>query len=73
MTPPRRRLRSCSSQRVSAVYPSTAPGGTQVVILLNDGSWTTMQVPPGERRANQALALTLAERAQFARAPSAGH
>ena len=71
-TPPRRRLRCCRCERVRAVYPSTVPGGTQVVILLNDGSWTTMQVPPGEPRANRALALTLSERAQFARASSAG-
>ncbi len=52
-------------ERVSAVYPSNVPGGTQVVILLNDGSWTTMQVPPGDPTANRALALTLSERAQL--------
>jgi membrane protease YdiL (CAAX protease family) len=51
-------------ERVSAVYPSNSPGGSQVVILLRDGSWTTMQVPPGEPRANRELALTLTERAQ---------
>jgi hypothetical protein len=51
-------------ERVSAVYPSNAPGGSQVVILLRDGSWTTMQVPPGEPTANRELALTLGERAQ---------
>ena len=53
-------------ERVRAVYPSTVPGGSQVVILLNDGSWTTMQVPPGEAKANRTLALTLSERAQLA-------
>jgi membrane protease YdiL (CAAX protease family) len=53
-------------ERVRAVYPSNVPGGSQVVILLNDGSWTTMQVPPGEPKVNRALALTLSERAQFA-------
>ena len=53
-------------ERVRAVYPSNVPGGSQVVILLNDGSWTTMQVPPGEPKANRTLALTLSERAQLA-------
>jgi membrane protease YdiL (CAAX protease family) len=57
-------------ERVRAVYPSNVPGGSQVVILLNDGSWTTMQVPPGEPKVNRALALTLSERAQFAAAAS---
>jgi membrane protease YdiL (CAAX protease family) len=57
-------------ERVRAVYPSNVPGGSQVVILLNDGSWTTMQVPPGEPKVNRALALTLSERAQFAPAAS---
>lgn len=52
-------------ERVKAVYPSSLPGGTKVVVLLHDGSWTTMQVPPGEPQANRALALTLSERAQF--------
>ena len=52
--------------RVRAVYPSNVLGGSQVVILLNDGSWTTMQVPPGEPKANRTLALTLSERAQLA-------
>jgi len=51
-------------ERVRAVYPSSVAGGTQVVILLHDGSWTTMQVPPGDPSANRALALTVAERAQ---------
>lgn len=52
-------------ERVSAIYPSEAPGGSQVVILLHDGSWTTMQLPPGEPRANRALASTLSERVQY--------
>jgi hypothetical protein len=52
-------------ERINVVYPSTVPGGSQVVILLKDGSWTTMQVPPGEPSANRALALTLSERAQL--------
>jgi hypothetical protein len=56
-------------ERVQGVYPSNVPGGSQVVILLNDGSWTTMQVPPGDPRANRALALTLSERAQPADQP----
>ncbi len=59
-------------ERVRAVYPSAVVGGTQVVILLNDGSWTTMQVPPGDSRANRTLALTVGERAQFASPPSSG-
>jgi membrane protease YdiL (CAAX protease family) len=52
-------------ERINVVYPSTVPGGSQVVILLKDGSWTTMQVPPGAPSANRALALTLSERAQL--------
>jgi membrane protease YdiL (CAAX protease family) len=52
-------------ERVRAVYPSTVATGTQVVILLYDGSWTTMQVPGGDPGANRALALTLSERAQL--------
>jgi CAAX protease family protein len=52
-------------ERVSSVYPSDVRDGSQVVILLRDGSWTTMQVPPGDTRANHALARTLGERARF--------
>ena len=59
-------------ERVSAVYPSTSPAGTQAVILLHDGSWTTMHVPPGEPAANRALALTLGERAQGVSALTSG-
>jgi hypothetical protein len=53
-------------ERVRAVYPSNVPRGSQVVILLHDGSWTTMQVPPGEPNANREMALVLSERAQVA-------
>jgi uncharacterized protein len=53
-------------ERVAAVYPSNVPTGSQVVILLHDGSWTTMQVPPGDQRANREMALVLSERAQVA-------
>jgi hypothetical protein len=53
-------------ERVRAVYPSNVPSGSQVVILLHDGSWTTMQVPPGEPIANREMALVLSERAQVA-------
>ena len=52
-------------ERVRATYPSSLPGGTQVVVLLHDGSWTTMQVPPGDPQSNRELALTISERAQL--------
>ena len=52
-------------ERVQAVYPSSGAGGTQAVVLLQDGSWTTMQVPPGEPRVNRTLALALHERAEL--------
>lgn len=53
-------------ERVRAVYSSAGVGGAQVVILLNDGTWTTMQVQPDDSSANRMLALTLSERAQYA-------
>jgi membrane protease YdiL (CAAX protease family) len=49
--------------RVRAVYPSASGYGEQVVILLWDGSWTTMQVEAGYPAANRALAQVLGERA----------
>jgi hypothetical protein len=59
-------------ERVSAVYPSNVPSGSQVVILLHDGSWTTMQVPPGQPSANREMALVLSERAQVANGQLSG-
>ena len=49
--------------RVRAVYPSASGYGEQVVILLWDGSWTTMQVQGGYPAANRELARVLGERA----------
>lgn len=49
--------------RVRAVYPSASGYGEQVVILLWDGSWTTMQVQAGYPAANRELARVLGERA----------
>ncbi len=50
-------------RRVAAVYPSASPSGQQVVVLLLDGSWTTLRRPPGAVRPTLDLALTLRERA----------
>lgn len=52
--------------RIRGVYLSPVPGGQQVVVLLHDGSWTTMQIPPGDRRPTQRLARILGERAALA-------
>lgn len=57
--------------RIRGVYLSPVPGGQQVVVLLHDGSWTTMQIPPGARRPTQRLARTLGERAALASMGSA--
>jgi hypothetical protein len=48
---------------VQAVYPTVVPGGEQVVVLLRDGSWTTLQARGGAPAANRELALILSERA----------
>ncbi len=56
--------------RIAVAYPSPLLGGQQVVVLLRDGSWTTLQRPPGAVRQTRELVGTLAERAALA-APTA--
>jgi hypothetical protein len=48
---------------VQSVYPTVVPGGEQVVVLLRDGSWTTLQARGGAPAANRELARIVAERA----------
>jgi hypothetical protein len=55
-------------EQVQSVYPSVAPGGEQVVVLLRDGSWTTLQACGGALAANDALARIVQERAASAAA-----
>lgn len=50
-------------EQVRAVYPSQVPGGEQVIVVLRDGSWTSMQVGGGAPRANRELADIVRERA----------
>jgi membrane protease YdiL (CAAX protease family) len=50
-------------EAVRAVYPSPVPGGEQVVVVLNDGTWTAMRVRNGAVRANRDLAAIIRERA----------
>jgi membrane protease YdiL (CAAX protease family) len=54
--------------RVQAAYASAVPGGQQVVILLRDGTWTTLHVPGDAPKPTARLALTVHERAEFATA-----
>jgi hypothetical protein len=51
-------------EQVQAVYPSQVPGGEQVIVVLRDGSWTSMQVSGGAQRANRELADIIRERAE---------
>ncbi len=51
--------------RVRAVYPTDAPGGQAVVVLLHDGSWTTLRPTPDSPKRAAVLALTLTERVRF--------
>jgi hypothetical protein len=53
-------------ERVRAAYPAPVPGGELVVVLLNDGSWTTMHVRSGSPAGNRALAQVIAERGEQA-------
>ncbi|MGB7982358.1 MAG: type II CAAX endopeptidase family protein [Candidatus Nanopelagicales bacterium] len=55
--------------RVRAVYPTDTPEGLSVVVLLHDGSWTTLQ-PAGNSTRAKVLALTLAERVQYRPRPA---
>lgn len=59
-------------QRVRACYPSFVPGGVQVVLLLWDGSWTTLQIAQGAARSNRELAATLNDRALAEQRRAAG-
>ena len=36
----------------------------ELVILLTDGSWTTMEIPPGKPKVNSVMARTISDRAQ---------
>lgn len=52
--------------RAAAAYPAAAPGGLAVVVLLRDGTWTSMQVAGGRPRANLELAEAISDRANLA-------
>jgi membrane protease YdiL (CAAX protease family) len=53
-------------EQVQAAYPTPVPGGSQVVVLLRDGSWTTLQAAGGLPAANDRLARVIGERAAAA-------
>ena len=50
-------------EQVAAAYPADVPGGQHVVILLDDGSWTTMRVGWGAPGPTAELARTITQRA----------
>ena len=56
--------------RVRAVYPANVPGGTEIVLLLNDGSWTTLRAPLGDPKMTDALSASLTERVAYAGSPA---
>ncbi len=56
--------------RVRAVYPTETPAGMSVVVLLHDGSWTTLQPLPGDPKRAKSLTLALSERVQFQLRPA---
>lgn len=57
--------------RVRASYVAPGPLGSQVVVLLDDGSWTTLRLPGARDRAVEELATTVAARAAVARGAAA--
>jgi membrane protease YdiL (CAAX protease family) len=54
-------------EQVAAAYPTDIPGGQQVVILLTDGSWSTMRVGPGAPEPTEELAEAVMAQARRAR------
>ena len=56
-------------ERVRAVYTAPTPYGDQVVLLLHDGTWTTLRVRGGDPRATRDLTQVIAERVQLAGSP----
>lgn len=58
-------------EQVRAAYTSPIPGGEQVVVLVQDGSWTTMRAGTGKPKEAGFLARTITERAAQARYRSA--
>jgi membrane protease YdiL (CAAX protease family) len=58
-------------EQLHSVYPTGVPGGQQVVVLLRDGSWTTLQASGGLPAPNEELALVIRERAASAAARAA--
>lgn len=53
-------------EQVSRVYATVGPGGQYAILLLHDGSWTTLRLPTGEAKPTDLLVRTIAERAEQA-------
>ncbi len=53
-------------EQVSRVYATAGLGGQYAVLLLHDGSWTTLRLPTGEARPTDVLVRAIAERAEQA-------
>jgi CAAX protease family protein len=54
-------------EQVASAYPANIPGGQVVVVLLDDGTWTTLRVGYGDPGATAELARAITERAGAAR------
>ena len=54
-------------EQVAAAYPADVPGGQHVVILLDDGSWTTMRAGVGAPGPTSELARAISQRAMARR------
>ena len=53
---PQEPLAVLPTELLAAAYPTDVPGGQDVVVLLSDGSWTTMRVGGGAPAAARTLA-----------------
>ena len=56
-------------EQVASAYLTDIPGGRQVVVLLSDGSWSTMRVGPGIEGPTGELAEAIMAHASHARQP----
>jgi membrane protease YdiL (CAAX protease family) len=54
-------------EQVASAYPANIPGGQVVVVLLDDGTWTTLRVGYGDPGPTAELARAITERAAGAR------
>lgn len=64
-------LASLPLKRVATAYPTFVAGGHAVVLALQDGSWSMLQVAGGHPDANRELALAINDRVAAATSPQA--